>query len=496
MEEKISGRKPNYGFFYRVAYGIGEFFGGGCFVIINSFFAVFLTKALGMPTALAGTIPMVGKIWDAVTDPIMGNITDRTRSKFGPKRFYILIGSIISAVTFVMMWLRVSTDSVAVMYLFYIVMYCLFSTGFTIFSVPYSGLLPDMMEDYTMRSKFSNMRMVWSTLGAMVCGIVPTFLIKDNLDPASYLRCALLFGVLFFTTSITVFFGTWEKQKEPVKMTLLESFTQAASVFRSRSFLIFLGLYLFGQGGMDFISGMAVYYVQHALGAYPAYYIPILAVLMVAQLVGMLIFGPVMSKTSKKLAILIAAPVRLVGVLGLLAFSHHGAPLIPILALAALIGLGNAGSLTGIFAIMADMTDVDELITSIRRPGIVSSMATFIRKIASGLSVAIIGFMLTAVHYNETLANAGLEQTAATQHGIGICFVLAPAIMSALLLVCAVLFPVTDKEFKMVQKDVARRKGTEQSEASEEEKAALRKVTGFDYEDLWNPLNATLKKKG
>ena len=310
------------------------------------------------------------------------------------------------------------------------------------------------------------------------------------------MSCMLLFGALFFVVSITVFFGTWEKQKEPVKMTLLESFTQAASVFRSRSFLIFLGLYLFGQGGMDFISGMAVYYVQHALGAYPAYYIPILAVLMVAQLVGMLIFGPVMSKTSKKLAILIAAPVRLVGVLGLLAFSHHGAPLIPILALAALIGLGNAGSLTGIFAIMADMTDVDELITSIRRPGIVSSMATFIRKIASGLSVAIIGFMLTAVHYNETLANAGLEQTAATQHGIGICFVLAPAIMSALLLVCAVLFPVTDKEFKMVQKDVARRKGTEQSEASEEEKAALRKVTGFDYEDLWNPLNATLKKKG
>ena len=496
MKERISGRTPSYGFFSRVVYGIGEFFGGGCFVIINSFFAVFLTKALGMPPALAGTIPMVGKIWDAITDPIMGNITDRTSSRFGPKRFYILIGSIVSAVTFVLMWLRVSTPSVALMYVFYIVMYCLFSTGFTIFSVPYSGLLPDMMDDYTMRSKFSNMRMVWSTLGAMVCGIVPTFMIKDNLDPASYLRCALLFGVLFFFTSITVFFGTWEKQKEPVRSTMRESFPQAVSVFKNRSFRLFLGLYLFGQCGMDFISGMAVYYVQHALGAYPAYYIPILAVLMIAQFVGMLIFGPVMSKTSKKLAILIAAPVRLVGVLGLLAFSHHGAPLVPILALAALIGLGNAGSLTGIFAIMADMTDVDELITSIRRPGIVSSMATFIRKIASGFSVAIIGFMLTAVHYNETLANAGLEQTAATQHGIGICFVLAPAIMSALLLVCAVLFPVTDKEFKMVQKDIARRKGTEESLASEEEKAALRRVTGFAYEDLWSPLNATLKKKG
>jgi oligogalacturonide transporter len=123
-------------------------------------------------------------------------------------------------------------------------------------------------------------------------------------------------------------------------------------------------------------------------------------------------------------------------------------------------------------------------------------MATFIRKIASGLSVAIIGFMLTAVHYNETLANAGLEQTAATQHGIGICFVLAPAIMSALLLICAVLFPITDKEFRMVQEDIARRKmPADAGPVTEEEKAALEKVTGFKYDDLWNPKNAGMKKK-
>ena len=121
-------------------------------------------------------------------------------------------------------------------------------------------------------------------------------------------------------------------------------------------------------------------------------------------------------------------------------------------------------------------------------------MATFIRKIASGLSVAIIGFMLTAVHYDEALANAGLEQTAATQHGIGICFVLAPAIMSALLLICAWIFPVTDKEFKLVQKDIARRKGAEEGEPTAEEKKALEKVTGFSYKKLWNPENAGLKR--
>ena len=66
--------------------------------------------------------------------------------------------------------------------------------------------------------------------------------------------------------------------------------------------------------------------------------------------------------------------------------------------------------------------------------------------------------------------------------------------MSALLLVCAWIFPVTEKEFKMVQKEIARRKGTETEKVTEKEKAALEKVTGFSYEKLWNPENAGLKR--
>lgn len=494
MDGKISGKRPSYGFFSQVMYGIGEFFGGGCFLIINSFYAVFLTKALGMPTALAGTIPLVGKLWDAITDPIMGNITDRTTSRFGPKRFYILIGSIASGLTFVLMWLRVNTASVPLMYAFYILMYCLFSTGFTIFSVPYSGLLPDMMDDYTMRSKFSNMRMVWSTLGAMVCGIVPTLIIKDNRDPAAYLRCAMLFGLLFFLSSIAVFFGTWEKQKEPVKSTLKESFPQAVSVFKSRSFRLFIGLYLFGQCGIDFISGMAVYYVDDVLNEYKSgLFTYMMAALMISQLLGMAVFGPVMSRTSKRNAIMIGAPIRLVGIIGLILFSHEGAGAVPILCLTALVGFGNAGCLTGIFAVMADMTDVDELITAVRRPGVVSSMATFMRKVSSGVSAAAIGFLLAAVGYDEVLASTGVRQSAFTQRGIALIFILAPAVLTILLILVNIRFPITGKEFGMVQRDIARHKGADNTMVTEEEKNALQKVTGFAYKDLWNPKNAGLR---
>ena len=163
--------------------------------------------------------------------------------------------------------------------------------------------------------------------------------------------------------------------------------------------------------------------------------------------------------------------------------------------MAALIGFGNAASLTGIFAIMADMADVDELITSVRRPGIVSGMATFARKVSSGLSASAIGFLLTAVGYNEVLANAGERQSVATQHGIAMVFILAPAILTALLIVADILFPMTGVEFKMVQQEVARRKGELQGAPTEEEKRALERVTGFAYDTLWDKSHTGLKRK-
>ncbi len=480
----------------RMMYGMAEFYGGGAFVIINTFFTVFLTKALGMPAALAGTIPLVGKVWDAVTDPIMGNITDRTKSKLGAKRFYILIGGIVSSLTFIIMWVTIGSPFMTMLYIFYLFMYCLFSTGFTILMVPYNGLLPDMIDDYAMRSRFSSVRMIWSTLGSMVCGLVPTFIITNNLDTGSYMKCAIIFGILFFVTTLVTFLGTWEKQKEPVITNLSESFPQALSVFQSHSFRLFIGLYLFGQCGMDFVSGMAVYYVDDVLNGYGnGYFTYLMAVLLISQLTGMLVFAPVMSRTSKKFTILVGAPIRLIGTLGLLAFSYEGANIVPILILTALIGFGNAATLSSIFAIMADMAEVDELITSIHRPGIVSGMATFARKISAGLSAAIIGFLLSAVGYDEILANQGARQRLSTQHGISLIYIIVPAILITGLIIVGVLFPLTGKEFAIVQKEIARRKGEDSSKITPEEIRVCEKVTGMNYDKLWNKENASKSRK-
>jgi oligogalacturonide transporter len=493
MGDYMNQNKHSYGLLSQTMYGMGEFFNGGAFVIINTFFAAFLTKALGMPIALAGTIPLVGKIWDAITDPIMGNITDRTKSRLGAKRFYILIGAFLSSISFVLLWIPINSTNTTVLYIFYLVMYCLFSTGFTVLMVPYNGLLPDMMDDYAMRSKFSNMRMIWSTLGSMVCGLLPSKIISSPTDKSLYIKCACIFGVIFLFTSLMTFFGTWEKEKEPVQTNLLDAFSQAISVFKSRSFRLFIGIYLAGQCGMDFVSGMAVYYVDDVLNDYK-HLTALLGVLVVSQLLGMLFWGPIMAKTSKKTTLLIGAPIRIISTLGLLFFSYEGAPIVAILVLTAGIGIGNAATLTSIFAIMADMADVDELITSISRPGIVSGMATFARKVSAGVSLGLIGLLLSLVGYDSKLASTGQMQSDFTRHGIALIFIMLPVILVGLLFLFGRAFPMKQYEFSLVKKEIARRKGEDNSEITLEEMAILEKVTGFKYDKLWNAKNASNRR--
>lgn len=480
----------------KCAYGFADIYGGGAFVIIGTFFTVFLTKSLGMAPALAGTIPLIGKIWDAVTDPLMGNICDRTRSGLGAKRLYILIGSIVSAITFVLMWVVFPGNTVGGQYFFYMLMYMLFSTGFTIVMVPYNALLPDMVEDYTVRSKFSGVRIVFSTFGAILAGLIPTLLIKDNTDASAYLTVAVIFGIIFLIVILMTFFGTWERQKETVKIGFAESFVQSLTVYKSRSFRLFIAIFVCGQGAADFVTGLAVYYVDDVLNAYGGgRFTYLMAVILLSQFVGTLLFSPIMARTSKKFPILLGFPVRIAATLMMLFFSHEGASFAVILALSFVIGLGMAGSSTSIYAMLADMADVDELITSINRPGTCSAMATFMRKIAAGLSSAVIGIMLALAGYDEAVAALGGRQSAATQRGIAYIYVFVPVALMAATLAFAKLFPMNKPEFEIIRKEIARRKGEDASKATPEEIAVCEKVTGYSYHRLWKRENA-LKMKG
>ena len=148
-------------------YGMGDIFGGGAFTLIGSFFLIFLTNNIGISPALAGLVFGLGRLWMSFSDPIMGMISDATRSRFGRRRIYFLIGCLPIIVTFIPLWLvpikvGVNGGTELGAFFYYLVMYCLFDCVYSMIITPYAALAADMTYKYQERVKLSAFRMGFS----------------------------------------------------------------------------------------------------------------------------------------------------------------------------------------------------------------------------------------------------------------------------------------------------------------------------------------------
>ena len=471
----------------KLAYGAADIYGGGTFLIISIFYLEFLTR-LGIPAVLAGSIPFIGKIWDAISDPIMGSIVDRTKSKYGSKRFYLLIGSFIAAVTFALLWVSLNGPMIA-QYLFYLITFLLFSTGFTIVMIPYNALLPEMIKDYNLRGQYTGVRMIFSAGSAILAGLLPNMIVKAFGGPTNttgYLIMGIFFGLVFLVAILATFLKTWEDPSLGAKDTFsFKAFLQGSStVYKNKSFRYFLGIFLFGQGSADFVMILFLYFLRDVLNQANQYTF-VMAGVLVSQILAMFVFQFILRKTSKKIPILFGFPIRIVATLSMLFFAYAGAPILPIFIASFISGFGTAASSVTAFAILPDMTDVDELITGERRPGVYSGMATFTRKIANGLAFAIVGLLLSVFRYDKTLEEANLLQSEFTVQGIKYAFVFLPLLFMVFALWFTARFPMDKKEFDIVKKEIERRKGLESSPTTEEERIVCERVTGSKFEELW-----------
>ncbi|MDY0338441.1 MAG: MFS transporter, partial [Acholeplasmataceae bacterium] len=272
----------------KLGYGVADIYGGGAFLIISILFLVFLTDVVKMNAIWAGTIPLIGKVYDAITDPIMGSIVDKTRSKYGAKRFYLLIGSFVAGVTFMMIWLTIG-GSPFVQYIFYLVMFLLFSTGFTIVMVPYNALLPDMISQYHLRGQYTGFRMIFSALSAILAGLLPNMIInRFDVPKTGFLVMGIVFGLIFMVSILLSFFNTWEKSNTSDEKKLNQGFRHSLSVFKNRSFRLYLGIFLFGQGSADFLMALVVYFLAVVLKQSDQY-VFIMSGILSSQLIAMML---------------------------------------------------------------------------------------------------------------------------------------------------------------------------------------------------------------
>ncbi len=459
----------------RIAYASGDIYGGGAFIIVGLLLLVYLTNVEGFSGTLAGTIVFIGKAWDAITDPFMGQLSDRTSSRFGRRRIYFLLGSIPVFASWVMLWYGFGISGTTSKFIYYTFSYVFFSTAFTVVMVPYNAILSDMVRDYNRRSAFTGMRLGFSAGAAILCATLPAMITGAFEDPRQgYLIMGLVFGGVFAIAWLAVFSGTWENETKPGRMLSLKDWL---FVFRNRSFRTYVTVFILCQMAIDAVMALAVYFLTVSLQK-AGLFVPIMASILITQLVFIGIFSWLIQRTDKTIPAYISAAIWIAASIIIIFFTPTTPDSIIIIT-CSLIGVGGAGCNLFSWSALPDIADVDELITGRRREGLYSGVSTFLRKLSGGIVVGSLGFALDLIGYSEEAVSAG-KISAATDTGMRILFCMVPVIFLVLALMFLRKYKLGRNEFAVMSNVLSRFRSGEKNIIIEgEELDVCQQLTGL-----------------
>lgn len=472
----------------KLGYAIGDVLGGGAFALLSLLFLNFLVTMEGMSAGLAGAVVMVGKIWDAVTDPLMGAISDRTRSRFGRRRVYLLVGALPIILTFTMLWYSFGIESQGAKFVYYSIAYILFSTAYTIVTVPYNALLPDMVEGYKNRAGYSTTRILVSNISATLAVTLPNVVLGNETTrtPADYLKMGLIFGCMFGIPLIISFFTTWENPNtaaDSEQSGLGQIGRQFAGSFRNRAYRQYLGIFIFGQLATDVGTAVTAFWLvdqMHRTGLMTL----VSAIVMLVGLCMLPVNNWIAKKYGKHCPAYITLPFRVAGLaIAFFLGPQTGMPVI--IAVSILNGIGAGTSSFVPWTLLPDLPDSGEMMTGTRNAGIFAGMSTFVRKFTSGVGIFLVGVALQLFGYVESTGGGITPQTPMALLGIRILFTWVPIALTLVAIFLGARYTLTKKNHALMCAAIEYKRSTGKPTTDPAQIKACEEISGKPFNELW-----------
>lgn len=437
----------------KLMYGVGDIGFSLTTTILGAYFAIFMTDVVGLRPGIAAIAIFIGKSWDYVNDPLFGHLSDRTRSRWGRRRPYLLFGALPMAITFTMLWWRPPWQSPLALAAYYAIAYIFFEAANTLLYMPYFALTPELTSDYDERTSLTTYRMFFSILGSLLAFTVP-LLIVGSFSPenaSKVVTMGLTFGLVAALPMLVVFFGTREREAfmEQEKPTLWKSLKAS---WRNKPFLYGLAIFLATWISVDILQSTLLFYIKYVVQR-EAQNDVIMATIFVVAMFALPIWEWVARRWSKRRSYIWGIAFLAV-VLMLLISVTPATSLEVILTLCALAGIGVAAAHVLPWAILPDAIEWDEYQTGERHEGMFYSLTTLTRKIASSVALPLVLLLLDASGY---VPNAP-QQSQAALWGIRSVIGPIPGLMLVVGIIFASRYPLDRETFARVVDELAARR--------------------------------------
>ena len=433
----------------KIIYGSGDIGFSLTGTIIGLYFLIFLTDVVHLAPAMAAIAILVGRTWDYINDPLIGHISDRTRSRWGRRRPFLLFGALPYALVFIIMWLRPAWDNQAALVIYYAIAYALYDTAATFVYMPYYALTPELTEDYDERTSLTSYRMFYSILGSLLAFTLPLMII-GGFQPQNAPRVVLMAAIFGLASAIPlwlVFMYTREKKefREQSQPKLIDSLKAA---FKNKPFVFGAVVFLVTWVSFDILLANLLYFIKYVV---------------VREDVGVIIMGlifivailtlPFWEWTSRRLnkRLAYAAGIAFWAVVQLVLITlNASSSLILILLLGGLAGIGIGAAHMLPWSIIPDAIEWDEYQTGERHEGMFYSLITLMQKVASSIAIPLTAVFLQITHYQPNSA----QQPASALLGIRILVGPIPALLLLVGIIFALRYPLNRNEFKKIVQEL------------------------------------------
>ncbi len=436
------------------SYGVGDLGFSLTFTIIAAYFAIFLTDVVGLSPAIAAAAIFIGRTTDYINDPIIGYISDRTRSRWGRRRPFLLFGAIPFALVYILLWWIPPFENPFALAAYYALAYILFDIAATFVYMPYFALTPELTTDYDERTSLTTTRMFFSILGSLVAFTLPLIIVQ-GFHPENAGRILLMgasFGLASAIPLLVVFFSAKERTEfSQLKQPGIIDSIQAA--LKNKPFVFGLVIYLFTMVSMDILQTILLFYIKWVVGRESQSDL-IMGTIFVVAIIALPLWEYISKKMNKRYAYIAGISFWAVVQLALITLGPLS-PMPLLMFLCVLAGIGVSAAHVLPWSILPDAIEWGEWKTGERHEGMFYSLITLASKIASSIAIPLALLVLDASGYISSSAT----QPASAITGIRIVTGPIPAVMLCLGILFAILYPLGRDNYSEIAKELeARRK--------------------------------------
>jgi GPH family glycoside/pentoside/hexuronide:cation symporter len=462
----------------KLSYGAGDLGPAMAANLMVVFQLIFFTNVAGLNPGLAGTVLLVGKVWDAINDPMIGLLSDRTHHAWGRRLPWLFWGAIPLGLSFFFLWWVPQfhpdpAQNQTPLFWYYVLVAIAVNTFYTVVNLPYTALTAELTQDYDERTSLNSFRFGFSISGSILSLIVALAIFQfiPN-DPIRQYLILGAVGAVIITLPLYWCVGgirqraiqMEQTRRETTDTQIIPLLEQLKIAFGNRPFLFVIGIYLCSWLAVQNTVAIIPYFVKNWLGLSDQAFTQVVLAVQVTALIMLFVWAKLSQTLGKKMVYFLGMVAWIGAQTGLFFLQPGQTTLMFVLAVMAGVGVATAYLIP--WSMIPDVIELDELQTGQRREGIFYALMVFLQKIGLAIGLFLVGQALELSGFIKTVAGQPEPmQPASALFTIRVMIGPLPTLVLIVGLVFAYFYPITREKHAEILLKLAERKGTQSPNA-------------------------------